>query len=207
MRRNRLLVLLTIVMIMMSLIGCADSTNKNETQPNQAASETQEQSPASSNKNEDSAQSNTRYGARGAAEDNDLTLDEMLTYALQDEYLARAEYEAVLDEFGSIRPFSNIVKAEETHISLLKPLLDKYDIELPEDRSAEFIMVPASYDEALQIGVQAEINNIAMYEKLLTQAIPDEVKEVFTVLRDGSKNHLQAFSNPAGNAGGNGPNR
>jgi len=56
------------------------------------------------------------YGAKGALEQAgqlDLTLEEMLRYALQDEYLARAEYELIMKEYGTMRPFSNIMSAEE----------------------------------------------------------------------------------------------
>src|SRR6056297_1714817 len=62
------------------------------------------------------------YGALGAKQDEDYTLEEMLIYAIQDEYLARAEYELIMNEFGEQRPFSNIIRAEEYHIELLKPL-------------------------------------------------------------------------------------
>ena len=37
----------------------------------------------------------------------------MLTYAIQDEYLAHAEYDYILKNFGDQRPASNIIKAEE----------------------------------------------------------------------------------------------
>ena len=61
-------------------------------------------------------------GAKAALADKDLTLTDMLTYALQDERIARAEYEVILGAFGNARPFSNIIKAEETHIRYLTDL-------------------------------------------------------------------------------------
>ena len=61
-------------------------------------------------------------GAKAGLADKDLTLADMLTYALQDERIARTEYQVIVDTFGSSRPFSNIIKAEETHIEYLVEL-------------------------------------------------------------------------------------
>jgi hypothetical protein len=45
----------------------------------------------------------------------------------------------------------------------------------------------------LKAGVQAEIDNIAMYDSFLQQTLPEDVKLVFVELRDASKNHLASF--------------
>jgi len=135
------------------------------------------------------------YGAAGAAKlsDQALTLEKMLVFAIQDEYLARGEYQKVIEKFGNRRPFSNIIKAEERHISWLKPLFTKYNVSLPPDRGLELAEVPATFSEALQIGIKAEVENIAMYERFLKTNLPDDVREVFSRLLAGSKNHLDAF--------------
>ena len=54
------------------------------------------------------------FGASAAAEKDEFSLEEMLQYALQDERLALAEYELIVSEFNVTRPFTNIIKAEET---------------------------------------------------------------------------------------------
>ncbi|MBU2238306.1 MAG: hypothetical protein KJ868_09875, partial [Gammaproteobacteria bacterium] len=68
------------------------------------------------------------YGAAGAQNEVDkvLTLESMLSYALEDEYLARGEYQEVIRTFGGQKPFTNIIKAEERHISWLEPLFERY---------------------------------------------------------------------------------
>lgn len=132
------------------------------------------------------------FGAKGAEGDESITLEEMLKYAVQDEYLARMEYEKIMDEFGEQRPFSNIIKAEEYHIELLNPLLEKYDI-VVEDSSEDYVVVPESIEEALEVGIQAEIDNIAMYEKFLATDLPSDVELVFEELMSASENHLSAF--------------
>ena len=42
----------------------------------------------------------------------DVTLEEVLEEALLDEYKARDTYRKIIDTFGAVRPFVNIVEAE-----------------------------------------------------------------------------------------------
>jgi hypothetical protein len=133
------------------------------------------------------------FGSRGALSAENLTLVNMLTYAIQDEYLARAEYAAIMQEYGPIKPFSNIIKSEERHISWLVPLFEQYGFEIPEDNASDHIILPKNVKTALEIGVQAELDNIAMYEVFLEENLPEDVRDVFERLMAASKNHLEAF--------------
>ncbi len=135
------------------------------------------------------------YGATGALEKENYTLEEMLTYAIQDEYTALAEYELIMDAYGNIRPFSNIARAESTHISLLEPLFETYGIEIPENQSSQVVVLPVSLTETYQAGVDAEILNISMYESFLKEDLPADVQAVFESLKNASENHLKAFNN------------
>ena len=135
------------------------------------------------------------YGSAGALEDENITLADMLTYAIQDEYLARAEYDRIINEYGNVRPFTNIMRAEETHIDALLPLFDAYGIAAPKDEGADNAVSVASLTAAYQAGVNAEVNNIAMYELFLEETLPDNVKTVFESLMRASENHLRAFQN------------
>jgi hypothetical protein len=134
-------------------------------------------------------------GAKAAKKDPDPGIEQMLLYAIQDEYLARAEYYEVIDRFGSVRPFSNIVKSEETHVGMLIPLFKKYGFTVPEDTYASHVVVPEDLKLALEIGVQAEIDNIAMYESFLSHDLPEDVRIAFERLKAASENHLGAFRN------------
>ena len=58
-------------------------------------------------------------------------------------------------------------------------------------------MVPSSIQNAFETGIQAEIDNIAMYEAFLENDLPDDVRAVFEELKKGSESHLQAFSRNA----------
>jgi len=134
------------------------------------------------------------YGAELAKTDTELTLTDMLTYAIEDEYLARARYLLVLEKFGQIRPFVNIINAEETHINQLIPLFNRRNIAVPTDNSKDYVIVPANIRESLEIAIQGEIDNIAMYNRFLQQNLPSDVRIVFTRLRNASQNHLRAFN-------------
>ena len=43
----------------------------------------------------------------------------------------------------------------------------------------------------MEIGVEAEIENIAMYESFLKRELPDDVREVYKRLKATSQNHLR----------------
>ncbi|MHB1314763.1 MAG: hypothetical protein ACYCX2_04665 [Christensenellales bacterium] len=135
----------------------------------------------------------TGYGARGALADTELTVADMLTYAIQDEYLAHGEYAAIIGKFGSSNPYANIIRAEETHISYVKDLFAAYGLEAPADASAEHVAVPGDLLAAAQTGVQAEKDNIAMYALFLTKDLPQSMEDVFTSLMRSSESHLAAF--------------
>lgn len=133
------------------------------------------------------------YGSKGALSKSTLTLPQMLTYALQDEYLAQARYDNILGSFGFIRTFAQIKEAEMRHISALLPLFERYQVPLPEDKSQSFVTTPENIKAAYAAGVQGEIDNIAMYEMFLALNIPNDVRTVFSQLRNASTNHLAAF--------------
>lgn len=131
-------------------------------------------------------------GAARMSDESSFSIKEALTYAMEDELLARDEYEKITGKYGEIRPFSNIIEAEKRHIEYLEPLLKKYGVEypvIPENA----VVLPKSLEEAYHIGVEAEVANIEMYEKFLKNELPEDIREVFIRLKKGSENHLRAF--------------
>ncbi|TNE51891.1 MAG: DUF2202 domain-containing protein [Deltaproteobacteria bacterium] len=123
------------------------------------------------------------------------TIQDALKEALFDEYKARAVYEKVLTTFGNVRPFSNIVGAEENHANALLNLYKQYGLTPPANPwNATNVPVYSSVQEACKAGVQAEIDNAAIYDRLLKLGLPQDIQNVFTNLRDASEdNHLAAF--------------
>lgn len=180
-------IFLVLLVLTVFLTGCGSQAGKNTT-------------PSNTNSNGASTETGNGtgsidiYGSKGALTDNDLTEAEMLKYAIEDEYAAKSEYQAVLTKFGNTAPFSNIVNAEQSHINALKNLYSVRNIEVPADNSSKKIVLPSTISEAKTIGVEAETKNIAMYEKFLTQNLADDMKQVFTNLKKASEQHLEAFS-------------
>jgi len=122
--------------------------------------------------------------------------------AINDEYQARAFYTAVIEKFGNIRPFSNIVQAEDRHVQLWNTLFTQYGLEIPEDNFANNMEVPDTLVEACQMGVEAEIANVKMYDKFLSFVQEPDLKAAFTQLRQVSQNkHLPAFERCIANNG------
>lgn len=117
-----------------------------------------------------------------------------LSMALDDEYRARATYQAVLRRFGQVPPFAAIVGAEQRHIEALLSLFARYGMTPPADRWSGAVAAPASLQQACFNGVLGEIGNYKMYEQLLTQVIEPDVRATFMNLHDASAyRHLPAF--------------
>ena len=121
-------------------------------------------------------------------------LETKLNRALMDEYHARNTYRKIMAAFGDVRPFSNIVEAEQTHINFLLPLYEKYSIPVPAEPDSPQTAVPKSMEEACRIAVQAEEENISLYDELLTGTEEPDVIAVFKQLQAASRDHhLPAF--------------
>jgi len=132
-------------------------------------------------------------------------LEQALIEALDDEYKACASYAHIISVFGEIRPFINIMEAEKRHIQALFPLFKKYGFSVPDDSWGKRVETPNSILEACQAGVEAEIGNTEMYDRLLaTTKDYADVQEVFKNLQRASQeNHLPAFQRCVEHGGAN----
>ena len=135
------------------------------------------------------------WGSVSALNTESLTIEAMLTYAIQDEYSAYAEYEYILENFDVTKPFSNIINAEASHIEMLLPLFDVYEIEVPYNDAENHLLPVIDIADTFRTGVIAEILNIDMYNLFLEQDLPDDLRDTFVALRDASMKHLTAFEN------------
>lgn len=113
---------------------------------------------------------------------------------LADEQDAYAVYAAVIEQFGNVRPFTNIQKAEAQHIAAWEFLFDRYGIAAPEAAQSEAPQF-ASLADACQAAAEAEIANRGLYDQMLdTMADYPDMTQVVTQLRTASdNNHLPAF--------------
>ncbi len=146
----------------------------------------------------------------------DLTPDEIngLLLALNDEYHAWATYNQVIKDFGNVTPFSNIINAEAQHISMLETLFNTYGVPIPENPWIGNAPQFADTTAACEAGVQAEIENAALYENIFSSTERDDILTVYQSLQSASWNqHLPAFQRCAagqtedGFGGGQGQHR
>jgi hypothetical protein len=124
---------------------------------------------------------------------------ENLVYGQQEERVARDVYLALAEQY-EIPVFSNIAQAEDRHLEAIGSLLDLYDIPQTEgygelqDLYNDLITKGSfSLENALEVGVMIEILDIEDLDKALTSTTNESIKTVYTNLRKGSVNHLNAF--------------
>lgn len=116
--------------------------------------------------------------------------------ALDDEYKAYSTYDAVIAKLGAVRPFSMIIRAEESHIASLKAVLDKYGEQIPTNPYDGKTTAAATKQANCQVGVDAEVANVALYRDDLLNKVKNypDITAVFTNLMNASNDkHLPAF--------------
>lgn len=123
-----------------------------------------------------------------------LSLEEALQRAFDDEVKAYETYSAVIEKFGAVFPFVNIIQAEQTHQDALLAVASVHEITLIRT-VPENINIPKTLRECYELGVAAEIQNIQLYDELLLHVQEyAEVQDLFYRLQAASyNNHLPAF--------------
>lgn len=122
-------------------------------------------------------------------------IHQVLRIAVYDEYHAYETYRKTIEKFGAVDPFANIMEAEVRHFSALEPLLIKYGVPAPINDWYEKIEVPDSLVECCEVGVAAEIDNIKMYDNLISYVgeYPDIKDTLYRLQAASYNNHLPAF--------------
>ena len=131
-----------------------------------------------------------------------------LSYMREEEKLARDVYMMLYEQWG-IQIFNNIAKAEETHMSAVADLLDRYGLPDPAADMAVGVFtnpeLQALYDQlpeegsqsladALRVGALVEEVDIIDLETYIAQTENEDVLLVYRNLLKGSQNHLRAFT-------------
>lgn len=133
----------------------------------------------------------------------DPQTEQAMIDSINDEYRARAFYNAVMEKFGEVRPFSNIVHSEGNHVNLWVTLFDKYGVTVPPDEFAGQMSAPDTLQAACAMGVEAEIDNVQMYDRFLEFVTQPDLQAAFRRLRQVSEEkHLTAFERCQTNSGG-----
>lgn len=133
---------------------------------------------------------------------------EHLQYMREEEYLAKDVYTYLYDMYN-LPVFNNISKAEQFHTSVIKALIDKYDLEDPGEGHVEGVFQNEtlqtiynqlistgdnSLEDALVVGATIEDLDIFDLEESLNDVDNQDITLVFNSLMKGSRNHMRAFS-------------
>jgi hypothetical protein len=126
--------------------------------------------------------------------ESEAVLEAMLA-TIQDEYRAELIYQKVIEDFGSVRPFVNIINAEVRHSEAIAGLYVSRGLSVPPSQWRwEEIPAYTSLVKACEAGVQAEIDNAEIYDEYLDLELPTDVQRVFENNRRASiQNHLPSF--------------
>lgn len=142
--------------------------------------------------------------------EEDLSPEEYasLIFMREEEKVARDVYIVLYQRWGN-RIFSNISRSEETHMSAILALLDRYSIPDPVGSNTVGVFTNADlqqlYDqlvargstsliEALRVGVLIEETDITDLTSALSVVDNRDIIFVYSNLLSGSQNHLTAFT-------------
>lgn len=128
------------------------------------------------------------------SEDLSESEEEALRLALDDEYKAWSVYEQVIADFGAVRPFTSVQGTEENHIAALVTPFERYGLNVPGNEWPGDVPTFDTLVEACAAGVQAEIDNAALYDELFSMVDNADIIRVFAALQEASQTkHLLAF--------------
>ncbi|GEM86795.1 ferritin-like domain-containing protein [Meiothermus granaticius] len=120
------------------------------------------------------------------------------------EYAAYATYDAVIQKYGALEPYVSIRASEAQHIQALQRQLEKYGVAYPTSNPyLGKITLPANLVTVAEQEVQTEVDNAAMYDKLLAavQNYPDLTRVFENLKRASLVAHLNFFKAAAQQGG------
>lgn len=133
---------------------------------------------------------------------------EGLIYMSFEEKLARDVYLTLGKTFNQ-KMFINIPESEQRHMDAVKALLDKYEIpdpvtdnEIGAFTNADFKKLfddlvakgQTSFKDAMLVGKEIEEMDIKDLDERIEQTDNPDIKSVYQNLKQGSENHLKAFT-------------
>jgi len=125
----------------------------------------------------------------------------------EEEKLARDVYNTLYAKWN-IPVFTNIARAEQTHMDAVGLLIERYHLEDPiktdipgkfENEELQKLydslteQGSASLTDALTVGATVEDLDIADLKKLIAQTDNDDITIIYQNLNKGSRNHMRSF--------------
>ncbi|MCO6437770.1 MAG: hypothetical protein J5J06_11830 [Phycisphaerae bacterium] len=133
-----------------------------------------------------------------AGDDEPLSLNEAdvgaVRRALLDELGMEIYYGQVIEQFDEPRGVGRLHQAEGRHAAALRNLLERAEVDPPAPEEAAVPELPATLAGALQLALDHERTNVALYDELLPAVTDGTVKRVFEALREASsERHTKAL--------------
>jgi hypothetical protein len=114
--------------------------------------------------------------------------------ALDDEHKTHATYAQVIADFGEVSPFVNIVESERRRIAALTEVMQRYEVPVPTNPWPGKVTRYESVEQACADAIDTEIENAALYDRLLAATDRPDIRGVLSNLREASQqHHLPAF--------------
>lgn len=135
-----------------------------------------------------------------------------LQFSREEERMARDLFAALAERYDGAEPFANVTLSEERHFAAVGELLERYGVADPSEGlppgtyadptvqrlyDAWFAQGMTSLDDAFDVGVALETQDIHDLQAVLDDATEKDVITVYTHLLEGSYNHLEAYENAA----------
>lgn len=122
--------------------------------------------------------------------------------SVEGEYAAAASYQAVIDTYGNVEPYTTILEAELRHVNALVNQLQRMGVAVPANPYLGKLVAPASLTDAALAWAEGEVHNVAMYDSLISQSSDSRLSRVLGNLRRVSLEvHLPLFEKASANGG------
>jgi len=115
-----------------------------------------------------------------------MTISAMVK-AINFEYQLRGFYDAVIQKFGLILPFTNIYRLQNKHIEMWKTLFVLYDLITPEDHFLGKEKAPENLKLAVDMAIEKQTEKQVMYDQFLGFVTEKDLIAAFTKCRDVSQ--------------------
>lgn len=121
-------------------------------------------------------------------------VEQVLQIAVYDELHTLDFCSKVLEKFGEIEPFSQVISEERYYHQILLTLCEKYRVTPPINKCYESLVVPNELSECCEIAVAMELDSINLYEHLISYVEHADIRDILYKLQAAAyNNHLPAF--------------
>lgn len=117
-----------------------------------------------------------------------------LDSALRSKFKTCALYRMVLQAFGPVQPFKDLVKIEAKYRLVLAGLARRYEHPTPTDEWEGQVAIPVSFVEACEEAIQLERENDRLYTSLLEQTNDAALRRILMRMQNVSQvSHQPSF--------------